>query len=97
VSAHLLAYLLRANEEPALPLVVAALARRGPNAGCPRSLLTSLADLHYVAPLCNIAEAVVRGDPDPQVAGNAAMMLSAHCPASAQNLIWERFAVWSKE
>jgi hypothetical protein len=97
VSAHLLAYLLRVNEEAALPMAASALARRGPKTGCAHSLLTSLADLHYVAPLSEMAEAVVRGDPDPEVAGNAALMLSAHGPASAQSLIWERFAAWSKK
>lgn len=97
VNSHLLAYLLRVDEESALPLVASALARRGPNTGCPRSLLTSLADLHYVAPLSDMAEAIVRRDPDPEVAGNAALMLSAHGPASAQDLIWERFAAWSQK
>ena len=97
VSTHLLAYLLRVNEESALPLVASALGRRGPNTGCPRSLLTSLAELRYVAPLSDMAEAVVRGDADPAVAGNAALMLSVHGPASAQSLIWERFAAWSKK
>jgi hypothetical protein len=97
VTTHVLAYLLRVDEESALPLVVSALARRGPNSDCPRSLLTSLADLHYVAPLSDMAEAIVRRDPDPEVAGNAALMLSAHGPASAQDLIWERFAAWSQK
>jgi hypothetical protein len=45
----------------------------------------------------DMAEAVVRGDADPAVAGNAALMLSVHGPASAQSLIWERFAAWSKK
>jgi hypothetical protein len=97
VSAHLLAYLLRVNEESALPLVASALGRRGPQNGCARSLLTTLAELHYAAPLSDMAEAVVRGDPDPEVAGNAALMLSAHGPASAKSSIWERFAAWSKK
>ena len=97
VSSHLLAYLLRVDEESALPLVASALARRGPNTGCPRSLLTSLADLHYVAALSDMAEAIVRRDPDPEVAGNAAVMLSGHGPTSAQDLIWERFAAWSQK
>ena len=80
----------------AVPLVASALGRRGANTGCYRTLLTSVADLHYAAPLSEIAEAAVHEDPTPEVAGNAAIMLSAHGPASAQSAIWERFDAWSK-
>lgn len=97
ISSHLLAYLLRVNEKMAVPLVASALGRRGPGTGCYHSLLTSVAGLHYVAQLSDIAEAAVRRDSDPEVAGNAALMLSAHGPASAQSAIWERFVAWSKK
>ena len=97
VSSHLLAYLLRVDVRLAVPMVASALQRRGPNTGCYHSLLTSLADLHYVVQLSDIAEAAVRGDPDPEVAGNAALMLAAHGPALAQSSIWERFDEWSKK
>ncbi len=97
VSSHLLAYLLRVDEKAAMPLVSSALQRRGPNSGCHHYLLTSLADLHYVASLSDLSEAAVRSDPDPEVAGNAALMLAAHGPVSAQTSIWERFVAWSKK
>jgi hypothetical protein len=96
VSSHLLAYLLRVDDKVGVPLVASALQRRGPDTGCARSLLTSVADLHYVAQLSDIAEAAVATDPDSQIAGNAALMLAAHGPATAENLIWDRFAKWSK-
>jgi hypothetical protein len=97
ISSHLLAYLLRVNEKTAVPLVAGALARRGPSTGCYRTLLTSVADLHYVAPLSDLAEAAVRGDSSPEVAGNAALLLSAYGPASAEGAIWERLVAWSKK
>ena len=93
---NLFAYLLRVDPEEGSAAVAKALQERGSRNACYAGVFQSIAHVNYTTELGRLAEKAVRHDPDPDVAANAASVLSEFGPETAEQALWDRFASWSE-
>jgi hypothetical protein len=92
---NLFVYLLRVAPEEGSAADATALQQRSATNACYASMLDSIARVLHIRPRPARRKAL-REDPDPAVAASAAAVLSEFGPRSAEQALWDRFAIWSE-
>src|SRR3989441_2619288 len=93
----ILAYLLRTSPALARPRIEKAIVTRGKNfSACNHSLFQIVSEIHYDPMLEEIGIHSL-DDPDPQIAGTAAIMLGKFGSPATESALWRRYQSWSAQ